>query len=80
MIREARDSNFCIILESDSSISGGMWTTVSKLLSRKPPNEQETSYCIGGHETNDEFQIATVSINTLLMCVKISLVIFKRLH
>ena len=33
--------------------------TVNNKLSRKPSNELETSYCIDGHDTNDELQVAT---------------------
>ena len=59
MIREARDANFCNRLDSNSSNSRSMLSTVNDMLSRKPSNELETSYCIDGHETNDELEIAT---------------------
>ena len=59
MIREARDAYFCDKLESDSSNARSMWSTVKNILSRKPSNEFEASYCIDGHKTNDELEIAT---------------------
>ena len=59
MIRVARDAYFCNKLESDSLNSRRMWSTVNNIPSRKPSNELETSYCIDGHETNDELEIET---------------------
>ena len=59
MIREVIDASFCNKLESDSSKSRSMWSTVNDTLSCKPYNELETSYYIDGQTTNDEFQIAT---------------------
>ena len=58
MIREARDAFFCNKQESDSSNLRSMWSTMNNIMSRNPSNELETSFCIDGHETNDELQTA----------------------